>query len=199
MAIFSHYSKVSTIPSPIFSLWTKAQAQVSLLWAAAKLSLGGPWLSRLGKALEVSDLSGRAGRGKGNGGKGGFLTVEMVLYYGILDDLGWFKHIYIYVYIYVYIYICIYICIYIYIQSLKSTERMEFGMRIELCWDILGCFWWGFKMISPKKHGENELKIICAMNIETLYMWKIVLFNRIPFSQIIYMSNFNETLLDKIY
>ncbi|CAL1150880.1 unnamed protein product, partial [Cladocopium goreaui] len=35
-----------------------AQAQVSLLWAAAKLSLGGPWLSRLGKALEVSDLSG---------------------------------------------------------------------------------------------------------------------------------------------
>jgi hypothetical protein len=54
-------------------------------------------------------------------------------------------------------------------------------------------------MISPKKHGENGLKIICAMNIETLYMWKIVLFNGILFSQNIYISNFNETLLDKIY
>eukprot|EP00435_Cladocopium_sp_Y103_P015393 s41_g3.t1 len=38
-----------------------AQAQVSLLWAAARLTLGGPWLSRLTKALEVSDLSGAPG------------------------------------------------------------------------------------------------------------------------------------------
>ena len=80
MAIFSHYSRVSTIPSPIFSRWTKAQAQVSLLWAAAKLSLGGPWLSRLGKALEVSDLSG-CGQRVG--------TVERGDFYGRNGTLLW--------------------------------------------------------------------------------------------------------------
>ena len=110
--------------------------------------------------------------------------------------------IYIHLYLYTYIFIlCVYIyikCIYIYIMYILCIHIIfeihgENGiwMKIELCWDnILGCFWWGFKMISPKKHWTKDH--MCHEHRNIMYV------ENCTFQQNS-ISNFNETLLDKIY